>query len=448
MSAPDAPSGSELPCIRVPPPGPRARAAIERLGRVESPAFGARRASRSERAGEASPSLVYERGAGANVWDVDGNRFVDLAAGFGALLLGHGARAFVEALGAQGARLALALGDLYASDAKVRLLERLAALDGRPGARALLGQSGSDAVTAALKTARLATGRPGVLSFVGAYHGLGYGPLAVCGLVPSWREAFADQLNPHVRFVPFPADAAAGDASLEQARRALAGGEIGAVLVEPVQGRGGCVVPPAGFLAALREVAHEAGALLVADEIWTGLGRSGAMLATSADGVQADLVCLGKGLGGGLPISACVGPDDVMQAWRRERGQEVVHTATFHGAPLACATALATLDAIAEGRLDARASALGARARAAIDHALAGVAGVGAARGRGLMIGVPLGDGARALRVHGRLLSDGWITTLGGLTGEVLVLTPALTIEPHLLDAFAGALAGALRGSA
>jgi 4-aminobutyrate aminotransferase/(S)-3-amino-2-methylpropionate transaminase len=289
---------------------------------------------------------------------------VDLAAGFGALVLGHASPALLGALADQGPKLALALGDLYASDVKVRLLERLAALDPRPGARALLGQSGGDAVTAALKTARLATGRPGVVSFVGAYHGLGYGPLAALGLVPSWREAFADQLNAHVRFAPYPRDATSLDASLEAVRRALATGEIGAVLVEPVQGRGGVVVPPAGFLAELRALTHDEGALLVADEVWTGLGRGGALVTTFADGVLPDLVCLGKGLGGGLPISACIGPDDVMQAWVRERGHEVVHTATFHGAPLACAAALATLDAIEAGGLASRANELGARALA------------------------------------------------------------------------------------
>jgi 4-aminobutyrate aminotransferase/(S)-3-amino-2-methylpropionate transaminase len=163
-------------------------------------------------------------------------------------------------------------------------------------------------VTVALKTAKLVTGRPGVVAFEGSYHGLGYGPLAACGLKKSWREAFGDQLNPHVTFAPYPRSIETVDESLTRVKQALGTGTAGAVLVEPVLGRGGVVVPPSTFLGELRSLAKSEGALLVADEIWTGLGRTGHMLASSAAGVVPDLICLGKGLGGGLPISACIGP--------------------------------------------------------------------------------------------------------------------------------------------
>src|SRR5262249_42383622 len=151
----------------------------------------------------------------------------------------------------QADQLWLALGDLYPSDAKIALAEKLAELYPARGARALLGQSGSDAVTAALKTAKLATGKPGVVAFDGSYHGLGYGPLAALGLRPSWREAFADQLNPHVAFAPYPGPHVSLDASLGSVERHFRRGDIGAVLVEPVLGRGGCVVPPPTFLPEL-----------------------------------------------------------------------------------------------------------------------------------------------------------------------------------------------------
>jgi len=378
---------------------------------------------------------------------VDGNRYVDLAAGFGALLLGHAPAKVTRALHVQADRLWMALGDLYPSDVKVALVERVAALYPQTGARALLGQSGSDAVTAALKTAKLATRKPGIIAFEGAYHGLGYGPLAACGLKTSWREAFADQLNAHVSFVPYPRVPADLDRVLSQVEKVLDSGNVGTVLVEPIMGRGGAVVPPPGFLRELAALARRAEALLVADEIWTGLGRSGDWLASTAMGALPDLVCFGKGLGGGLPISACVGPDILMQAWRREPHEEVVHTATFHGAPLACATALATLDVLSAGGLVSRARAVGDRTRKALTHALADVPGVGEVRGSGLMIGVELRSASVALTVQRSLLEAGYIVTLGGSSGEVLIITPALNIAESLLDDFTAALRALLQGA-
>jgi 4-aminobutyrate aminotransferase/(S)-3-amino-2-methylpropionate transaminase len=268
--------------------------------------------------------IVYASALGANVTDVDGNRYVDLAAGFGAQLVGHRHPSVSRALALEAERLHQALGDVHPSDAKVSLVERLARLHPDPDARVILGQSGSDAVTAGLKTAALATGRPGVLAFAGAYHGLGYGPLAACGLRASYREPFSRQLNPFVRFAPYPSSAVELDEALERSSEALCTGEVGVVLVEPILGRGGIVVPPDGFLAKLSELAKTHGALLCADEIWTGLGRAGSMFRSLAMGVVPDLVCVGKGLGGGLPLSAVIGRGSVLEAWRRT--DEDVHT--------------------------------------------------------------------------------------------------------------------------
>ena len=257
------PAGQELPDVRVPPPGPRSRELAARLAAVESPAVDARRDARAWDSETEQGPIAYARATGANVFDADGNRYVDLAAGFGALLLGHVPPRVADALDEQRARLWLALGDVYPSEAKVVLCERLANLYPRPGARVMLGSSGADATTAALKTAVLATGRPGVIAFEGAYHGLSHGPLAACGLRASFREPFAAQLNGHVTFAPYPgADAQLGE-TMAAVARALSGGDVGAVLVEPILGRGGCVVPPAGLLPSLRNVCDEAGALLV-----------------------------------------------------------------------------------------------------------------------------------------------------------------------------------------
>jgi 4-aminobutyrate aminotransferase/(S)-3-amino-2-methylpropionate transaminase len=408
---------------------------------VESPSVDARRAAREKDSGAEQAPIVYAAARGANVIDADGNRYVDLAAGFGALLLGHGRPEVVSAVEEQQRRLGLALGDVYASEAKVALCERLAKLYPAPGARVMLGTSGADAVTAALKTAVLTTGRAGVVAFEGGYHGLSHGPLAACGLRPSFREPFAAQLNTHVTFAPYPGTSM--QVSLEAVKGALARGDVGAVLVEPVLGRGGCVVPPPGFLASLRTACDEAGALLVCDEIWTGLGRSGAWLASVDEGVLPDVVCLGKGLGGGLPVSACVGSERAMAAWGAHGGT-TIHTATHFGAPPACVAALATLEVLERERLAERARTAGASWMKRLRERTAG-RGVREVRGRGLMVGVELeGGGARALAVTRRLLASGWIVLTGGATGDALTLTPPLDIDAVLLDAFADALAGAL----
>jgi 4-aminobutyrate aminotransferase/(S)-3-amino-2-methylpropionate transaminase len=415
----------QAPQIRVPPPGPSSRTWLVRHAHVAAPM--------GPIPSPGAPSgIVYATGRGSNVTDVDGNRYVDLAGGFGALLLGHLHPTVARVIGLQSERLLQALGDLYPADAKIALLERLTRLYPTAGAKGILAQSGSDAVSAALKTAKLATGRSGVLAFAGAYHGLGYGPLAACGLRESYRAPFADELSRHVSFVAYPESADAGASSLEKVRARLLQGDVGALLIEPVLGRGGVVAPPEGFLMQAAQLARENGALFVADEIWTGLGRAGRWLSSFAQGVTPDLICLGKGLGGGLPLSAVIGSADVMQAWRREA--EVVHTATFAGAPLAASAAIATLEVLVKEQLPERAARLGARFAAELTTALQGSAQVRDVRGRGFMLGIDLGErpGA-ASQLMQRLLRAGYITSTGGGQREVLVLTPPLNIDEDVL---------------
>ena len=431
-------TGNEPPELRVAPPGPMSRGAAARLAEVECPAFGQRRRDRGATSGVDLAPIVLASGRGSNLYDVDGNRYVDMVAGFGSLLLGHGATSALRALEAQSERLVQALGDVYSADSKAALLERLAAL--HPGSKptGMLAQSGSDAVTAAIKTAMLATGKPGLVAFEGAYHGLGYAPLPACGLRESLRAPFAEQLNPRVTFAPYPRAEADLDRALEAVEAALRAGETGAVLVEPILGRGGCVVPPDAFLKQLCEVAHRHGALVIADEIWTGLGRSGSMVRSTAVGGSPDLICFGKGLGGGLPLSACVGSNDVMQAWAREG--EVVHTSTHAGWPLANATAIATLDALRFKQLVTKAREMGARFLATLRGELAGAPGFVEARGAGMMIGVELADGDLGTSVARAMLLEGYIVLTGGVRGETLTFTPALTIDEDLLAPFARTL--------
>jgi 4-aminobutyrate aminotransferase/(S)-3-amino-2-methylpropionate transaminase len=434
--APDPPAG---PRVLVPPPGPRSRELAARLAAVECPAFDARREARAALSRTDQSPIVYERASGVIVVDVDGNELVDLVMGFGALILGHRPEVVTRAVIAQQDELWLALGDVYPSPPKIELCERLAALLPEPGARVLLGTTGADAVTAAMKSAVLATGKARVIAFEGAYHGLSHAPLAACGLAPAFREPFRAQLGAYVDFVPYPHDEASLEACM--GRVVALAPDAGAILVEPILGRGGCIVPPADFLPRLRRTCDASGALLIADEVWTGMGRSGAMLASLDAGVLADLVCVGKGLGGGAPISACIGRAHVMEAWGRHGGT-AIHTGTHVGAPPAAAAACAVLDYLAANGLPAKAAASGAELRAVLARATEGL-GL-SVRGRGLMIGLEVRGGpSRALGLVRALLARGWLVLTGGRGGETITLTPALTMDARLYDLFARALVDA-----
>jgi 4-aminobutyrate aminotransferase/(S)-3-amino-2-methylpropionate transaminase len=205
------------------------------------------------------------------------------------------------------------------------------------------------------------------------------------------------------------------------------------------------VVPPSDFLAELGGLCRRHGALLIADEILCGLGRAGALWASVTDGASPDLICAGKALGGGLPVSACLGRGEVMAAWG-DPGGEALHTSTFAGNPLGAVAALAALDVIEREALAARASSLGARFAQRL-QTCAGRHG-GQVRGRGLLLGVDLGDGARALAAGRALLERGYITVPAAADARVISLTPPLNIDEALLDGFAAALSDVLQAQA
>lgn len=332
--------GDLLPEIVVAPPGPRSRQASAGLGRHEAPAVNT--------LWRGDPAVVWEEALGSNILDLDGNRYVDLASGFGVAAIGHRHPRVVAAVRAQAGLLLHGMGDVAAHPARVALGARLAALAPMPDATVYFAVSGSDAVEIALKTAILATGRAGVLAFAGAYHGLSLGALAATSR-PEFRRPFAGELRPLVVHAPY----GAGTTALARALRAL-GGRLGAVLVEPMLGREGIVPPPAGWLAELAALARAHDALFVADEIFTGFGRTGADFAVTRHGVVPDLVCCGKALGGGLPIAAVLGRRELLAAWPAQG--EAIHTGTFLAHPLACAAALETLAILAEERLAERAA--------------------------------------------------------------------------------------------
>ncbi len=405
----------ELPEIRTEVPGPRSRALAERLARVECP----------EVTCLTQPLIFWERASGSNVIDVDGNRYVDLLAGFGVACLGYAHPELARVAAAQAATLPHAMGDVYPARLKVELLEALARVLPDDLGAAILSSSGSDAVESALKTALVVTGRPGIVAFEGAYHGLGLGALDATHR-DHFRAPFAARLPRNTRFVPY------GDAGA--VREVIQREAIGAILVEPIQGRGGIRVPPRGFLRELRSIADEAGALLIADEVYTGWGRVGAWLACQADQVVPDLVALGKALGGGFPISACAGRAEIMHKWGPSTG-EAVHTSTHLGNPLGCAMALQVLELLEREHLLERARRLGAHLLQRLEREVRPCPGVRDVRGRGLLAGIELDTPERAARVVREALGSGWILLAEGADARVLSLTPPLTIPEPLLDA-------------
>lgn len=417
------------PELLTPVPGPRSRGLAERLARVES---------RNVTCLAPNAPIFWERAAGANVWDVDGNRFVDLSGAFGVANAGHGHPRVTEAVSRQSERLLHAMGDVHPPDVKVALLEALVArFPGGEPARAVLGCSGTDAVETALKTAMLATGRSGVVAFEGAYHGLGLGALDV-----AWRrffkEPFAARLPECTVFARFgdAGDAARAAADCRQ--------PVGAVLVEPVQGRGGERIPPRGFLRELRRLCEDEGWLLIVDEIYTGFGRTGRWFACQHEGVTPDILCVGKGLASGMPISACLGREEVMNAWPASRG-EALHTWTFLGHPPGCAAALASLAVLEEEKLVEAAADDGAAALRFLGGQLEGEARVAEVRGLGLMLGIECDGPGTAARACAAALSRGVILLRSGDDGRVLSITPPLCIGREALLAALAIVAECIR---
>lgn len=392
--------------------------------------------------------IVWEQAKGTAVWDGEGRKYLDLTAAFGVAAAGHANSRVVRAGQAQMAKLLHAMGDVHPHALKAKLarelsritFERWTAQNSKPETRnskpetgkTIFCNSGFEAVEAALKTARLATGRQGIIAFEGAYHGLGYGALNATHRA-HFRRPFRNQLRQFGNFVPFPGED--GLYPLETRIRELFGTrQIGAILVEPIQVRGGIQIPPPGFLQMLRALCNERGALLILDEIYTGFGRTGQWFACEHDNVVPDIICLGKALTGGFPMSACVGRADVMDAaWPPSSG-EAIHTSTFLGHPVGCAMALAQIQEIRRLRLPGRSARLGSwlldelRARMAHENFEINV------RGKGLLAGVELRHSNRtpatddALLVIKVMLREGFILLPEGEHSNVISLTPPLTI--------------------
>lgn len=420
--------GDLLPRIVVPLPGPRSRELSARLARAEAPGVN------TVAGGE--PAILWEEALGANVLDVDGNLYIDLTSGFGVAAVGHRHPRVVAAVKEQVGRLLHGLGDVHAHPGRVALAERLAALAPVDDPQVFFAVSGAEAVEIAVKTAVAATGRPGVLAFEPAYHGVTLGALAVTSR-PEFRQPFQAHLHPHVRRLPFGCP----EGEIE---RELARGDVACVLVEPIVGREGVLLPPPGWLAALADLCRRHGALLAADEIFTGFGRTGRLFAVEREGVRPDLLCVGKALGGGVPIAAAVGRSEVFRCW--ETAGEALHTSTFLGNPLACAAALAVLDVLEEEDLPARAARLGEALKDRLYSWPERCPKVKEVRGTGLLWGIELASREAAKRLVEESLRRGLLLLAGGPEGRVAQIVPPLTIAEDQIEAAMDTLELGLEG--
>jgi acetylornithine/N-succinyldiaminopimelate aminotransferase len=374
------------------------------------------------------PPVALVRGKGCQVWDADGREYTDLIAGIAVSALGHAHPAITEAVTRQVNSIAHT-SNLFLHEGEIALAERLLgllAVAGRPAdGRVFFANSGTEANEAAVKLVRRArgTGRPVIVAAENSFHGRTSAALALTG-----KSSIRDPFKPfgvEVRFVPFGA---------ERALRAAVRPDCAAVFLEPCQGEAGVVPAPAGYLRAARDACDEAGALLVLDEIQSGIGRTGAWFAHQLERITPDVITLAKGLGGGLPIGACIGLGECGAALRKGD-----HGSTFGGNPVACAAALAVLDTIEADGLLAGAAETGARLAAgitAVRHPL--IAGV---RGRGLWLAIAL-TGPAAASVEAASRRAGYL--VNAVQPDAIRLAPPLILAAAQADSFIAALPGIL----
>ncbi len=415
-------------------PGPKARAILERDLAVVSPSYP-----------RAYP-FVMDHGRGSEVWDVDGNRFIDFAAGIAVCSTGHSHPAVVAAIKEQADRFLHISSDYY-HPAWVELSERLDRITPfEEQARVFLGNSGAEAIEAGIKLARHHTGRQQFIGFYGAFHGRTMGALSFTASKTVYRRGFQPLMNGVVH-VPFPdpyrpvlqpTHPDYGETVVQYIEdvvfaRALPPDDCAAILVEPIQGEGGYIVPSPGFFSALRRLCDKYGILLIVDEVQSGVGRTGKWWAVENWGVEPDIVCAAKGLASGVPIGAMIARASVMD-WPYG-----AHGNTFGGNPLACSAALATLDLIQDGYMQ-NAAEIGQYTLDALAEIQARHRTIGEVRGIGLMIGVEFvkdRDGkkpAKKLRdaIEMKAFAHGLLTL--GCGDSTLRVAPPLCIDQKLME--------------
>ncbi len=435
----------DYPRIVVPPPGPKAQAVVARDSEWTSTCY------------IKEYPLVVSRGQGVMVEDVDGNRYLDFMAGIAVSSTGYGHPQVVKAVKEAADRFLHICGSDFYYEGMAALCERLARLaPGGSKKRVFLTNSGTEATEAAIKLARHSTRRPAIIAFRGAFHGRTTGAVSLTSSKARQHSGFGPLL-PDVHHVPFayryrcqfcgdePACNRGCIDVIEQDlfARHLDPHDVAAIFIEPIQGEGGYIVPPPGYLADLRALCDRYGILLVADEVQSGVGRTGKMFACEHEGVEPDILLTAKGLGSGMPIGAMVAKE-LITTW--ETGS---HGSTFGGNPVCCAAALATLDLV-EGGLMANAARLGERLLAGACKLMANHSCIGDVRGRGLMVGLELVKDRATREPAPQLVHDlvqrsfrRGLLLLGAGKSSVR-LAPPLVIDEQDLDVALGMIDGLL----
>ncbi len=369
---------------------------------------------------QAHSAKVYERfpvvavkARGASLWDIDGREFIDCMSAYGVGVVGHCHPRVVEAIKRQAERMIACHSSLY-NDARAEFVAKLTDMAPKGLSRAFLCNSGAEAVEGALKLARKHTRKSGFVAMMGSFHGKTMGALSVTWN-PKYRDPFLPLLG-NVQFVPY------GNA--ERLRAAISA-ETGAIITEAIQGESGVRLPPEGYLQELRELCDEKGILLILDEVQTGLGRTGRLWASEHSSVIPDIMCLAKGLGGGVPIGALLAKEEVMASF--EKGD---HSSTFGGNPLAAAAGSAVLDVLREERLPERAARLGERFKERLGRLQRAYKVVRETRGIGLMLAVDLRFDVRDVLLQA--LEAGAVLLYSGKT--TIRLLPPLVIEERQVD--------------
>lgn len=441
-SPPLLPQPEQRRILRTELPGPRSRELQRR-----------RDAALPGGLGVTLPVFVDRAGGGVLV-DVDGNHLIDLASGIAVTSVGASAPAVVSRVREQAGRFTHTCFLVTEYDGYVEVAERLNALaPGGHAKRTALFSTGAEAVENAVKIARAATGRPGVVVFDHAYHGRTMMTLAMTAKEVPYRTGFG----------PFPGEvhrapyayplrgpgAEEALAGLEALLERVGAGTVAAIVVEPLQGEGGFVVPAPGFLAGVERVARRHGIVLVADEVQTGMGRTGTVFASEHEGLVPDLLCTAKALGGGLPLAAVTGRSELMEAVAPGG-----LGGTYAGNPVACAAALGVLDMLRDGELLERARSIERTVRARLEPLTGDLPQVAEVRGRGAMMAVEFvrpgtdePDPALAREVAARCHAEGVIALVCGSFGNVVRLLPPLVIPDDLLAEGLDVLSAAIRGA-
>jgi putrescine aminotransferase len=364
---------------------------------------------------------VEVKGEGCLIWDHEGREYLDFLGGYGVFSLGHRHPRVVQAVKDQLDHLPLS-GKTFFSRNQADLAERLAGISPDGLQFAFFSNSGAEAVEAALKFAKGTTGRSKIVSTVGGYHGKTIGALSVTGRA-KYRTQF-EPLMPGAEFVPF------GDAD---AAWAAIDGTTAAMIIETVQGEGGIQIPPVGYLAALRARCDEVGALLIVDEVQTGLGRTGRMFGCDHEGIRPDIMTLAKALGGGvMPIGATLFTSAIGEAIYAKN--PLMHTSTFGGNPLACAAGLATLAVIEEEGLVERSQIMGERLMAGLREISGRHEIIADVRGQGLMVGVEFAMDEVGELVIGQMVKRGMVAAYTLNNPRVIRLEPALVVSEAQID--------------